>query len=162
VDNARWTRPKVGRETDDGDMEGNLRLRLAALAAIAMAATVTGCGSRSQTGTGLLTEFEYLGCEGDWNEETYAPEVARSESAEPISFLVRNADTCGYDTADKPEAELDGDTLELRYTLSSSGGYVAACYCEYRARFVVSALPEGIRKVSVNGDDARIKGTLHR
>jgi len=27
---------------------------------------------------------------------------------------------------------------------------------------VVSALPEGIRKVSVNGEDARIKGTLHR
>jgi len=27
---------------------------------------------------------------------------------------------------------------------------------------VVSALPEGIRKVSVNGEVARIKGTLRR
>jgi hypothetical protein len=143
-------------------MEGDLKLRLTALAAIAMAVTMTGCGSRVQTGTGLLTEFEYLGCAGDWNEDTYAPEVTRSESAEPISFLVRNADTCGYDTAEKPKAELDGDTLELRYTLSSSGGDMAACYCEYRARFVVAELPEDIRKVSVNGKDARIKGSLHR
>lgn len=141
-------------------MEGNLKLRLAALATMAMAATVSGCGSRVQAGSGLLTEFEYLGCEGDWDEETYAPEVTRNDSGGHIAFLVRNADTCGYDTADKPKAELDGDTLDLRYTLSSSGGDVAACYCEYRARFVVSALPEGIRKISVNGEDARIKGNL--
>lgn len=143
-------------------MEGNLKLRLAALATVAMAVTMTGCGSRAQTGTGLLTEFEYLGCEGDWMETTYAPEVTPSRSDGRFSLLVRNADTCGYDTADKPEAELDGDTLELRYSLSSSSGYAAACICEYRARFVVSVPPEGIRKVSVNGEDARIKGTLHR
>lgn len=138
-----------------------MRRHLAAATVVAFALSVSGC-SRTEKGTGLLTEFEYLGCAGDWNEDTYAPEVTSSGTRDAATFLVRNPGTCGFDQGTDGKAHVDGNTLKLHYTLSSSGGDVAACICEYRARFLVSGLPEGVTKVRVNGDKARIKGALLR
>ncbi|WP_315386456.1 hypothetical protein [uncultured Stenotrophomonas sp.] len=129
---------------------------------IALALAVTGCGYGTETGTGLLTEFEYLGCAGDWNEDRYEPEVTSSGTRDAATFLVRNPGSCGYDQGSNGKAHVDGNTLELDYTLSSSGGDMAACICEYRARFLVSGVPADVTKVSVNGDEARLKGELPR
>lgn len=139
-----------------------MNLLTAAPALLAVALTMTACTSRTETGTGLLREFEYLGCAGDWDEDTLAPEVSSTGTREAATFLVRNPASCGFDQGSDGRAGIDGDTLKLRYTLASSGGDMAACICEYRARFLVSDLPEGVTKVSVNGDEARIKGELVR
>lgn len=128
----------------------------------AVAMTMSACTSPTETGTGLLTEFEYLGCAGDWNEDTLVPEATSSGTRGAATFLVRNPDSCGFDQGSNGKAHVNGDTLKLSYTLTSSGGYAAACICEYRARFLVSGLPAEVTKVSVNGDRARIKGTLLR
>lgn len=131
-----------------------------AIVGIALAMALTGCGYKTETGTGLLTEFEYLGCAGDWNDDTPDPEATSSGTRNAATFLVRNPDSCGYDQGSNGRARVDGNTLKLDYTLSSSGGDMAACMCEYRARFLISGLPADVTKVSVNGDNARIKGPL--
>ncbi|WP_367344750.1 hypothetical protein [Stenotrophomonas bentonitica] len=133
-----------------------------AIVGIALALALTGCGYKTETGTGLLTEFEYLGCAGDWNETIYDPEVTVSGTPGAATFLVRNPAGCGYDQGSNGRARVDGNTLKLDYTLSSSGGDMAACICEYRARFLISGLPADVTKVRVNGDKARLKGDLHR
>lgn len=126
----------------------------------AVQSATAACTSHTETGPGLLTEFEYLGCAGDWNEDTLDPEATSSGTRGAATFLVRNTDTCSFDQSSNGKAHVDGDTLKLSYTLTSSGGYAAACICEYRARFVVSGLPADVTKVRVNGDKARLKGDL--
>ncbi|WP_312327111.1 hypothetical protein [Stenotrophomonas sp.] len=132
------------------------------LTLLAAALTTTACTPHTETGTGLLTEFEYLGCAGDWNEDTLEPEATSTGTRDAATFLVRNPDTCGFDQGSNGKAHVDGDTLKLSYTLTSSGGDAAACICEYRGRFLVTVLPAEVTKVSVNGDRARIKGNLFR
>jgi len=50
-----------------------MNLLATAPALLAVALTMAACTSRTETGTGLLREFEYLGCAGDWEEDTLAP-----------------------------------------------------------------------------------------
>lgn len=139
-----------------------LKLLRMVLTLLAVAMTTTACTSHTEAGTGLLTEFEYLGCAGDWNEDTLEPEAASSGTRDAATFLVRNPATCGFDQGSNGKAHLDGDTLKLSYTLTSSGGDAAACICEYRARFLISGLPADVDKVRVNDDNASLKGDLIR
>ncbi|WP_312316103.1 hypothetical protein [Stenotrophomonas sp.] len=120
---------------------------------------LTACSNPGdlEDGQGLLKEFKYLGCEGDWEDESYAPEVLRKEEDAVTTYLVRHAAACGYDLAMDPEATLRGDTLKLKYRLDSSGGDMAACYCEYRARFKIATPAAQVRTVKVNGNEAKLR-----
>lgn len=139
-----------------------MRVLRMVLTLLAAALTTTACTPHTETGTGLLTEFEYLGCAGDGNEDTLEPEAKSTGTRDAATFLVRNPDTCGFDQGSNGKAHVDGDTLKLSYTLTSSGGDAAACICEYRARFLISGLPADVDKVRVNGDNASLKGDLIR
>ncbi|WP_282295799.1 hypothetical protein [Stenotrophomonas sp. PS02289] len=106
---------------------------------------------------GLLREFKYLGCEGDWEDESYAPEVLRKQEGILTTYLVRSADTCGYDQGMDAKASLSGETIKLSYRLATSNEEMAACYCEYRARFIIATPTSPITTVEVNGDEARLR-----
>lgn len=118
---------------------------------------MTACTPPIEGDGGLLIRFQYLGCKGDWNDDTLSPEVFRTASGTSTTLLVRNAASCGYDVASKPEAAWNGKSLALRYTLDSDGGDMAACMCEYRARFEVATPLDAFKDVSVNGQDARVR-----
>jgi hypothetical protein len=109
---------------------------------------------------GLVRSFEYLGCSGDWPDEGNTPEVWRAGGKSGVYYLVRHADTCGYTIGSKPFAKLSGTKLELSYELSNEDGPMAACPCEYWAKFELSVLPRNLTSISVNGVEARLKGSL--
>ena len=109
---------------------------------------------------GHIKSFEFLGCSGDWTDEDGAPNVWRTGSERRTYFLVRHADTCGYTIGSKPTAKLVGDSLELSYELSNTSGMLAACECEYWAKFELTDTPPKLKMVSVNGAEARLKGSL--
>lgn len=114
----------------------------------------------SASAGGLIKRFEYLGCSGDWTDEDNTPEVWRTGSRDGVYYLVRHADTCGYTIGSKPFARLSGTRLELGYELSNEGGPLAACPCEYWAKFELAVMPGRLSEVSVNGTRARLKGSL--
>ena len=128
-----------------------------------MQATATATGTdkaKSEGANGLVRSFEFLGCSGDWTDEGNTPDVWRTGSEHGTYFLVRHADTCGYTIGSKPAAKIQGTSLELSYELSNTSGMLAACPCEFWARFELSDAPEKLEKISVNGVDARLKGSL--
>ena len=108
----------------------------------------------------LLKNFEYLGCSGDWVDEGNAPEVWRPGGKHGVYYLVRHAETCGYTSGSKPFAKLSGTRLELGYELGNDGGPMAACPCEYWAKFELAMEPGRLSEISVNGVKARLKGHL--
>ena len=128
--------------------------RTGVVLAVAMGLTACSNPGDVSNGDGLLKEFKYLGCEGDWEDESFAPEVLRKQDGAVTTYLVRHADTCGYDMGMYPGATLRGDTLKLSYRLEASSEEMAACYCEYRARFKIATPASPITTVEVNGDDA--------
>ena len=115
---------------------------------------------QSLPGAGLVKSFEYLGCSGDWPDEGKTPDVWRAGGKSGVYFLVRHADTCGYTIGSKPFAKLSDSKLELSYELSNEDGPMAACPCEYWAKFELSVVPRDLSAVSVNGVEARLKGSL--
>lgn len=94
------------------------------LTLLAVAMTTTACTSHTEAGTGLLTEFEYLGCAGDWNEDTLEPEATSSGTRDAATFLVRNPATCGFEyrarflisglPADVAKVRVNGDNASLK------------------------------------------------
>jgi hypothetical protein len=109
---------------------------------------------------GLIKSFEYLGCSGDWTDDGNTPEVWRTGGKGGVFYLVRHADTCGYTIGSKPFARLSGSKLELGYELSNEDGPMAACPCEYWAKFELTVKPAKVSEVAVNGTKARLKGSL--
>ena len=118
-----------------------------------------GPGTSAPAGV-QLKSFEYLGCSGDWTDEGNTPEVWRAGGKHGVYYLVRHADTCGYTIGSKPFAKLSGATLALGYTLGNENGPMAACPCEYWARFELAVEPGRLSEISVNGVKARLKGGL--
>jgi len=123
--------------------------------------TAAGVHKTKPEGTnGLVKSFEFLGCSGDWTDEGNTPDVWRTNSEHATYFLVRHGDTCGYTIGSNPAAKFQRGSLELRYELSNTSGLLAACPCEYWARFELADMPDKIEKISVNGVEARFKGGL--
>jgi hypothetical protein len=157
-----------------------MKAHLALIAAVVTVAAASGCApgaasegdrqaksaqppsdrSQSLRHNGPIKTFEFLGCSGDWADEGNTPDVWRTGSERGTYFLVRHADTCGYTIGSKPAAKIDGNSLELTYELSSPDGAVAACPCEYWAKFELIGAPAKLEKISVNGVEARLKGGL--
>jgi hypothetical protein len=73
---------------------------------------------------------------------------------------VHHDDTCGHTIGSKPKAKIQGGSLELSYELSNTSGQLAACECEYWAKFQLATVPEKIDTISINGRKARLKGRL--
>ncbi len=120
---------------------------------------LTACSNPGDfdNGQGLLREFKYLGCEGEWEDESDAPEVLRKQEGAVTTYLVRHNSGCGYDRGMASQATLSGETLKLDYRLEMSGdGDRAACICEYRARFRIATPATPISTVVINGKDARV------
>ena len=157
-----------------------MKILHAVIAILVTVAAATGCTSGSasetekqvrvaQTGSdktqvasshGIIKSFEFLGCSGDWTDEGNDPDVWRTGSERGTYFLVRHADTCGYTIGSKPAAKIQGTSLELSYELSNTSGMLAACPCEYWAKFELTDVPAKLDAVSVNGAKARLKGSL--
>ncbi|WNH54249.1 hypothetical protein [Stenotrophomonas oahuensis] len=140
------------------DHQGNGTMRRTGVV-LTVVMGLTACSNPGDVGDGegLLKEFKYLGCEGDWEDESYAPEVLRNQEGDVTTYLVRHNYGCGYDRGLEPKARLSGETLKLDYRLETSGdGDMAACICEYRARFKIAAPAAQVRTVKVNGDEARL------
>ncbi|MDH5829084.1 hypothetical protein QFW80_00905 [Luteimonas sp. M1R5S18] len=116
--------------------------------------------AKPEISNGLVKSFEFLGCSGDWMDEGNTPDVWRTGSENGTYFLVRHADTCGYTIGSKPAAKIHGDSLELSYELSNTSGMLAACPCEFWAKFELAEVPTKLETVSVNGVEARLKGSL--
>jgi len=124
-------------------------------------ATETDAGmARPEGSSGLVKSFEFLGCSGDWTDERNTPDVWRTGNEHSTYFLVRHADTCGYTIGSKPTAKIQGGSLELSYELSNTSGMLAACPCEFWAKFELTDTPDKLETVSVNGVEARLKGSL--
>lgn len=130
--------------------------RTGVVLAVVMGLTACSNPGDVSNGEGLLREFKYVGCEGDWEDESFAPEVLRKQEDAVTTYLVRHADTCGYDMGMDPGATLRGETLKLSYRLEASSEEMAACYCEYRARFKIATPGTPVRTVEVNGDEAKL------
>jgi hypothetical protein len=124
-------------------------------------ATETGANkARPESPSGLVKSFEFLGCSGDWTDEGNTPDVWRTGNEHATYFLVRHADTCGYTIGSKPAAKIQGGSLELSYELSNTNGMLAACPCEFWAKFELTDTPDKLETISVNGVEARLKGSL--
>jgi hypothetical protein len=95
-----------------------------------------------------------------WPSDDGTSEVWGFGSEQPVRILVRHVNTCGYTIGSNPTARIDGDVLEIAYELSNTSGELAACECEYWATFELSRVPDKIERVSFNGADARLNGTL--
>lgn len=108
----------------------------------------------------LVRSFEFLGCSGGWPKEERAPDVWQTDSERGSYFLVHHIDTCGYTIGSKPSARIHGGSLELSYELSNTDGMLAACECEYWAKFQLTTAPEKIETISINGRKARLMGSL--
>ena len=140
-----------------GDHQRNgMMRRTGVVLVVVMGLTACSNPGDVSNGDGLLKEFKYLGCEGDWEDESFAPEVLHRQEGTVTTYLVRHADTCGYDMGMDPGATLRGDTLKLSYRLETSREEMAACYCEYRARFKIATPAVQVTTVKVNGDEARL------
>lgn len=111
-------------------------------------------------GNSNLASFEFLGCSGDWTTEDPAPQVWRTNNRQGATFLVRHPASCGYSTGIDPSSRIRGAELHLDYTLVSESGDLAACLCEYWATFSLKSAPDKIVRVTVDGRDARMMGSL--
>jgi hypothetical protein len=104
-----------------------------------------------------LQSFEFLGCSGQWEEESFKPNAWRLTKNNQVSFLVRHPGTCGIEGRD-PKAVLVGGNLELSYELHSPDDTTVLCDCEYWARFSFGESALQIRKVTFNGESVGQRG----
>lgn len=107
-----------------------------------------------------LTSFEFLGCSGNWTIDDPSPQVWLVGRSGKATFLVRHPAGCGYSSAVAPSARFNGAELHLDYELVSEGGDLAACLCEYWATFTPKSVPGKIVRVTFDGHDARMMGSL--
>lgn len=98
--------------------------------------------------------FENAGCVGMLDVAHAAPSVWRGEGRESDALWVERIETCGFDRAGSPVARIGGGFVDLDYALFDGDGYLAACYCRYRAKFVLSEPVAETDHVTVAGRPA--------
>ena len=104
-----------------------------------------------------LESFEFLGCSGDWNEQSAKADIWRLSTNNRVNYLVRHPGTCGLEGR-KPKAIFANGSLDLTYGLFSAGGPVVMCECEYWARFTFGESALQVRDVTFNGQSAEKRG----
>ena len=103
--------------------------------------------------------FEDEGCAGTLEVEDASPHVWRESGSGANSgenaLWVERIEDCGFDRAISPAARIGGGFVDLDYTLVlDSDGSLAACYCRYRAKFVLSKPVADSDHVTVAGRPA--------
>ena len=134
---------------------------LAAVSAGAIALSLSGF--KLQPGHSVLKSFQYQGCGGDWDEESGAPSIWKRQEGGSLVVLTKHAETCGYDRGEKPLARLvDDKKLILDYTLDTSSDMLAACICQYWAKFELSSSAAQATLIEVHGQKATQHDTWPR
>lgn len=107
-----------------------------------------------------LRSFEFLGCSGDWEEDSTVPQAWRAGRKDKVTFLIRHPADCGYTIGSDAKAKISGSKVDLSYAMSNESGDLAACYCEYWASFELLSAPQRVTQVSINGETAKLMGDL--
>lgn len=133
--------------------------------AIALAALVVGVVIKLILPSGpQLKSFTFLGCSGDWMEETLEPQVWRAQTPASTTFLVKHPAICGHTSGSNAQVVVMNErSINFSYELSNDrgdSGAVPVCSCEYWAAFEMKESPKGIDSVSVNGQKARLMSGL--
>ena len=106
-----------------------------------------------------IKSFEFLGCSGDWNEDTFAADIWRIGSSTGTTYLIRHPGTCGANAARNPKATLAGGVLDLGYEAFSTTDLYASCMCEFWAKYTLSNDVSHVTSATFNTESARLKGT---
>jgi hypothetical protein len=138
----------------------NIFLKFSFLFFVASAVGVTpkAAVSAKTVDSVVLDSFEFLGCSGDWKEQSGKANIWRLTKENRVSYIVRHPGTCGLQGRNAKILFSNGN-LDLNYDLYSKDGSIVMCECEYWARFTFGESAMLVHNVTFGGQPAEQRGS---